>query len=322
MSTPAQVSPRMRSVYGWAVVFTFLTIALGSMVCATDSSSACPAWPACYSDQIGPAVETGWLHNPIIEFVHRVISGLCLVFLAWAAWLGRTAKDWRVRWYPVIALALAIAAAVFGMMIILFALPTPLAMLDVGGAIVALGLITVARHALRPHPTGRPGRAAAVHANATSAFVLTVTMHVMAVPIAGTTPDGYRSYTRCLGWPIWQLIDVDGEPFWQMVRIGFAATAAMFILVAAVVALGRHDLRAPASVLLCSFGIEIAVGLMIRAAGLEPTQTSGIDANVAVFHSFMAAVVLWAIANLAGTALRSGKPEPPLRESVVAAQRA
>ncbi|NHB84684.1 hypothetical protein G7085_08875 [Tessaracoccus sp. HDW20] len=58
-------------------------------MCATDSSSTCPAWPVCYADQVGPDLAPGWLENPIIEFVHRFISFSGLVLLGVSGCLGR-----------------------------------------------------------------------------------------------------------------------------------------------------------------------------------------------------------------------------------------
>ena len=43
-----------RRVTRWANIAIFITVLLGGVVCATDSSSACPAWPVCYADQVGP----------------------------------------------------------------------------------------------------------------------------------------------------------------------------------------------------------------------------------------------------------------------------
>ncbi|GMA42335.1 COX15/CtaA family protein [Mobilicoccus caccae] len=122
---PGRSLDATRDIFRAAALFTFLTVAMGSMVAATDSSSACPAWPLCYADRVGPALQGGWLENPAIEFVHRVISGLCLILLGVAGWRGRRHRDVRLRVFPWIALAFAVGAAVFGMMTVLFTLPLP-----------------------------------------------------------------------------------------------------------------------------------------------------------------------------------------------------
>ena len=106
-------SIRHRRVTRWATLFIAVTVALGGMVCATDSSSACPAWPVCYADQVGPVMQAGWLKNPVIEFVHRAISFAALVLLGVSGWMGRRYADPRARVFPWVALACAIGSAVF-----------------------------------------------------------------------------------------------------------------------------------------------------------------------------------------------------------------
>lgn len=141
MSAPtANLTPFDARVYRLAAAATIATVALGSVVCATDSSAACPAWPVCYVDQVGPQVHTGWLENPVIEFVHRVISFSCLALLAWSGLLGRRYADPRLRVLPWVAVVSALGSAVFGMMLILFSLPLPLGVLDLGLALFALVL--------------------------------------------------------------------------------------------------------------------------------------------------------------------------------------
>ena len=311
--SPADPAPRTTRVFHLAAVFTFVTIALGSMVCATDSSSACPAWPVCYADQVGPDVQGGWLHNPAIEFVHRLISFTALVLLAASAWLGQHASDVRVRIYPRIALALAIASAVFGMMLILFTLPMPLGLLDVGGAVVAGALITIAAQARSRVDRAPEG---SVWRLGVAAFPFLLVMHLAGIVIAGRTPDGYSSFTRCLSWPMWQVLDIDGAAGPQAARMGLAVAA--IVLIAFTVSRSlRHDaLRTPALVLALAVAAELALGLLISSQGLDVSQTNGINATLAVAYASLAVAILAALSVLVGRALpaATADTEPPTRD--------
>ena len=288
-----------RRVLWFAAGFTFTTVALGSMVCATDSSSACPAWPVCYADQVAPGLQVGWLENPAIEFVHRVISSLCLILLAWASWLGRRTPDPRLRVLPPVALVLALGSAVFGMMIILFSLPLGLAVLDVGGATVAMLLITLAATAASAEPR-RP--VLPVARLGTAAFGTLLVMHLLGLLVAGRTPEGFASFTRCISWPLWQLIEPDRYPALQFVRMGLAALALGLIVAAVVIGIRQDRLRVPAVLLAVVTAAELGLGLLIRSQGLHLTQINGINLTLAVAYAVLAVTILWAVAHLTGRA--------------------
>ena len=283
---------RQQRVARWAAALIFVTVLLGAMVCATDSSSSCPAWPACYPDKVAPGLRTGWLENPVIEFVHRAISFAALVLLAWSGVLGRRHADARVRVLPWLALACAVGSAVFGMMIILFTLPLALGLLDLAFAVVALLLSVVTAAALRPRPA-LPG-ARGTRSLAGVAFGVLLVMHLTGSAIAGVTDDGTGSFTRCLSWPLWAIVEVDGAAGPQAARMVLAGVAALLVL-AVGWRLWRAGERALAAVLVGSLAIEQALGIAIVAAGITAGQTNGIQATVAVSYSAFAVVILGAI---------------------------
>ncbi|MFT3886989.1 MAG: hypothetical protein QM713_02325 [Arachnia sp.] len=284
---------RHRAVARWGAALIFVTVLLGAMVCATDSSSSCPAWPACYPDRLAPGLQVGWLENPVIEFVHRAISFAALVLLGWAGWLGRAHADARVRVLPWVALVCAVGSAVFGMMIILFTLPWALGLLDLAFAIVALLLSTITAAALRP--SARPG-AAGARTPATAAFGALLVLHLMGSGIAGVTEDGTGSFTRCLSWPLWTVVDVDvdGAAGPQVARLAVAAVAALLVLWVAWT-LWRGGERLLAGVLVAALVVEQALGLEIVTAGITAGQTNGIQATVAVAYSAVAVALLGAV---------------------------
>lgn len=75
------------SKYSWfLVVWTVLVIAWGTVVRATNSGAGCGNfWPLC-SDSIIPSFE---VFHTVIEFTHRVMSGLLLVLIFFLAIWGR-----------------------------------------------------------------------------------------------------------------------------------------------------------------------------------------------------------------------------------------
>ena len=286
-----------RRVTRWAGILIFVTVLLGGIVCATDSSSACPAWPVCYADQVGPDLHTGWLENPIIEFVHRAISFTGLVLLGVAGWLGRRSRDPRVRVLPWIALGCAVGSAVFGMMIILFTLPLALGVLDLAFALIAMTLISITDMALRE--THRNSSAPTVTRFAAATLAVLIPMHLLGSIVAGNTA-GVASFTRCLSWPLWQLHSIDRFPALQAARIVLALLAIGLVAVTVWGSLHRPALRAPAILAVVALLIELGLGIVITIGGLSPTQTNGIDATIAVAYSAAAVTLLWALALLLG----------------------
>ncbi len=284
---------RLTKLSAWAMGLVFVTILLGSMVCATDSSSTCPAWPACYPDQIAPQLQVGWLENPVIEFVHRAIAFSGLVLTGLTGWFGRRHPDGRVRVLPWVALVCAVGSAVFGMMIILYTLPLLLGLLDLGLALVALLLTTTTYLALRRGemltdavPTRRL---------AGSTFALLVVMHLLGSVVAGTTSTGTGSFTRCLSWPLWTIVEIDGSPVLQGLRMAMAVGAA-----GAIIALAERVRRAGAGglalALVVSLVVEHGLGMIILGAGIDAGQTNGIQATIAVGYSVTAVVIMWCVA--------------------------
>jgi cytochrome c oxidase assembly protein subunit 15 len=287
----------------WASLLIFVTVMLGGIVAATDSSSACPAWPACYADQVAPTLQAGWLENPAIEFVHRAIAFAGLVLLGVSGWSGRRSADPRVRVFPWVALGCASGSAVFGMMIILFELPLALGLLDLAFALIAMVLIAVTDRALRRDD--RDISDPLLRSVTGWALGLLTVMHLLGSVVAGTTPDGHPSYTRALSWPLWHVVDIDRFPALQLVRIGIAAVA--IVLVTIIVARGVRlpSLRRPSIVAAVLLVIELALGVVISLMGLAPTQTNGIDATIAVGYSAVAVALMWALAWILGGASRA-----------------
>ena len=77
------------TVFRLAALFTVLAVAMGAVVCATGSGASCPTWPGCRPDNITPQ----WELSPVIEFTHRVTSGIDVALVAVLVW-------WAFRAFP------------------------------------------------------------------------------------------------------------------------------------------------------------------------------------------------------------------------------
>jgi len=106
-----------------------------------------------------------------------------------------------------------------------------------------------------------------------------VVMHVTGIFAAGPS-----SYTRCMGWPIWQLIGSDLHPWLQSLRLGLGGLAAALVVTTAVVAARNERLRRWGIVLATLFAGEIVLGLVVRAGG--------ISTGVAAAYSVLAVALL------------------------------
>ena len=248
------------TVFRLATLFTLGAVVMGSLVCATESGLTCPTWPGCYVGQVHPHADI----NPWIEFTHRVVSVLSGPLILATAVLGlrRPRQERLVRYLPWLTLVGALAAAVFGRQVVLYGLPPVLGMLDLGLSLVAMIVITTATVALSRTPYAHaPSRVSHL---AWAGVGTLLAMHVLGILTAGN-----GSYTRCMGWPIWRIIDSDQAAGLQGVRIGLAAVATLLIFGSAWLAWGRADLRPLAATLVGLWVLELAVGLAMGGQRLS-----------------------------------------------------
>jgi len=270
-------------VFRLAALFTFLAVAMGAVVCATGSGAACPTWPGCRPDQITPQ----WQLSPLIEFTHRVVAISAGPLVLAAAVMSRRLRGpnrW-VRILPLVALGGAIAAGAFGRLVVLSGLPTWLGAVDLFCALTAMTAMGVAAVRLgAPAPDSTSRSAAEWHplqprSLAATSLTVLVVMHVTGIFAAGPS-----SYTRCMGWPIWQLIGSDLHPWLQSLRLGLGGLAAALVVTTAVVAARNERLRRWGIVLATLFAGEIVLGLVVRAGG--------ISTGVAAAYSVLAVALL------------------------------
>jgi heme A synthase len=265
---------------------TCLLVTLGGTVCATESGMGCPDWPGCYGRIIPPPQI-----KSVIEYTHRLVAALTSPLIIAAA-----VVSWRrtrsVRWVSrplAVSLVFLVAVIIFGALTVLTGLPPVIAAIDLGSALIVLALVVTAATVAwrRYHSPGLPDRLSL--RKPLARLSLAALGSVYAVYFSGVLVAGPGSLTRCVGWPLWQILP-DDRPGWpQVARLALAALAALLV-VALVVQAARtvrdRGLRRTA----------LYAGLAFLAeAGITAVLVwTGTSSALLVLH-VAAAVVLWAL---------------------------
>lgn len=122
LARPVRTSPERFAAFAWGVLaFNIAVVLWGAYVRATGSGAGCGGhWPLCNGDVLprAPRVET------VIEFTHRLSSGLALLSVVALSVRARRAfpRGHRVRPAAALALTFMIAEALLGAALVLFGL--------------------------------------------------------------------------------------------------------------------------------------------------------------------------------------------------------
>jgi len=143
-----------------AAVATFVLIAIGGLVRATDSGLGCPDWPLCFGDWLPPADLHAW-----IEHSHRLIAAVFVGPLVGAVGLitvfTRRRRDLPLLAAAVIAGVLVILQSLLGAAVVLQGLAAELVTAHLAMALtVFAAVIFIAERATRgpmPAAHARPG---------------------------------------------------------------------------------------------------------------------------------------------------------------------
>lgn len=117
-----EIARRRLERFAWAVLgYTVLVILFGAWVRITGSGAGCGEhWPSCHGELVPrtPTVAT------IIEFTHRVTSGLCLLSVLALVWLARRVapRGHAVRLGAALAVLFTITEALVGAGLVRFGL--------------------------------------------------------------------------------------------------------------------------------------------------------------------------------------------------------
>jgi heme a synthase len=298
-SSSARITRGHRNLVVATAVMTTLLVALGGIVCATESGAGCPDWPGCYGRIVPPPQV-----NAVIEYTHRLVAGLTTPLILAAAWVSwRRAR--KIRWLVrplLISILFVLAVIVFGAFAVLTGLPRLVAALDLSSALMALTLVLTAavvaftRHA---DPT-LPDRFSV--SNRLVQLSLAALGATIALYVSGILVAGKGSLTRCVGWPFWRLIPDDTAGWPQVARLGLAAVTALLIVWLVVQAWREQPAstvqRRAAAVAGMALLIEMAVGVIMLTSG--STMFLLMTYVAAGTLLFAALVVLAALTGLAG----------------------
>ena len=117
-----EIARRRLERFAWAVLgYTVLVILFGAWVRITGSGAGCGEhWPSCHGELVprSPTIAT------IIEFTHRVTSGLCLLSVLALVWLARRVapRGHAVRLGAALAVLFTITEALVGAGLVRFGL--------------------------------------------------------------------------------------------------------------------------------------------------------------------------------------------------------
>jgi protoheme IX farnesyltransferase len=166
---------------------TFVLIAVGGLVRATDSGLGCPDWPRCFGRLVPPAE----LH-PWIEHSHRLVASVLIVLvavLAVAAW--RTGQARSVRWTAVGAVAVVLSQALLGAIVVWRKLEADSVTLHLATALALLGLVEFI--AFRSRWPARDRAAAAGRSRRFTRLTMAVAALVYVQMLVGSTVTGHQA---------------------------------------------------------------------------------------------------------------------------------
>jgi cytochrome c oxidase assembly protein subunit 15 len=124
----APAPPRPRGLHAFAVIVaaaTLLLVFAGGLVTSTESGLSVPDWPTTYGQNMFTFPVSKWVGGIRYEHVHRLIaSGVGLLTVVLALWLGRREPRRWVRRLGYLALGAVVAQGVLGGLTVLLLLPT------------------------------------------------------------------------------------------------------------------------------------------------------------------------------------------------------
>ncbi len=278
-------------------VFTTLLIAMGGVLCVTQSIRNCPDWPGCFG-QVLPPAETG----AILEVTHRLLAGVSSLLIISSAVVGMVRVP-QLRWVsipPIVAIALLVEVSFFGAQVVLRGLSPGWATVDVASALLVVALMVTAAVKASASTrdiavSNRPRR------RMFSGLVLVTVIAVYVVMASGILVAGKGSFTGCLGWPIYNLQQwqLDGLSIGNILRVSLSMVAVAMLGTNLLWAWrARHEMPAAYQV-----ARWLGLAVLLEAALQAALQAFGLLTPLLVGYAVVAAA-LWAL--LVALLARSG----------------
>ncbi len=297
---------RFRRLAVVTIAATFVLIAVGGLVRATDSGLGCPDWPRCFGRLMPPAELHAW-----IEHSHRLVASVVMVLVALlvvAAW--RTGQARVVRRAAVAALVMVLAQALIGAFVVWWKLRADSVTLHLATALALVALLIFVDFRAR-WPVDRARRAGRdrsfVRLAAAAAGLLYLQM------LVGSTVTGHHAG---LAYPLSVLLP-DLGPSVARIQLAHRTLAALVgTLVVPTRVVARRTQRAhPTVTRLAGYAaglvaVQIGLGIANVANRLSALTVVPHLAVGALLWGTMVALVLHAD-RFAGTAERDpAEPEP------------
>ena len=217
-----------------AATFTVLLIAMGGVLCVTQSIRNCPDWPGCFGTFIPPSQP-----GPILEYTHRLMAAVSGLLILSAAVAG-VARSPRLRWVtipPLVAVVLLLEVSYFGAVVVLRGLAPGWAAVDVGSALLVVALMVTAAMAAFTRINNSAFHDRLTFKSSFSWLVLAAAAVTYIVLVSGILVAGKSSITACLGWPIYslRLFQADAHTVGNTIRwifslVGFGLVIAVLVL--------------------------------------------------------------------------------------------
>lgn len=183
-----------------AIISTTILIAMGGILCVTQSIRSCPDWPGCFG-KILPPMEV----SPMLEMTHRLVAGISGLLILAAAIAGAI-RSRHLRWImipPILTCLLVVEVSYLGAQVVLRGISPGWAAVDLGSALLVPALL-IASAVFANVYNSNPSRSAKLTFRSPfSRLVLATTVIIYAVLVSGVLVAGKNTITSCLCWPVY-----------------------------------------------------------------------------------------------------------------------